>query len=138
MNTFIKAKQQYNDCREAERKKIISYLKEEGFEILKERGGRGAKNYTAGKTLESPYDLSNWKWIEAAMDGINYCITLQAFDRDPNTGNRHVLMDRIGVYTYAKYNAEDAYKNMVTTEIDLPMDDEKLKMLVEFLKRDSA
>ncbi len=134
MNTFNEIKQKYSECRDLQRKLIINHLKNKGFEVLNEKGGKGKTNYTSSNKLEIPYDLSNWKWIDVKKENINYLISLQAFDKDYNTGNYHVLMDRLGVYTYEKYDAEKAFQNMVTLEIDLPIDDEKLNKLVLFLE----
>lgn len=135
MNEFLSVKQKYNDLRELERKSIIDFLVKNKF-IVKSgyNSGNGLKNYTSGKKFTKPYDNSNWKWIEcSSKEGKNYIISLQSFEIDPNTNNHHVLMDRIGIYTYKHYNASDAFTLMAITEIDLPMNDDKLIELLSTL-----
>lgn len=133
MSEFDRIKNEYVMARNNERKKIISFLKENDFEVLSEFGGKGKTRYTSGNRLNVPYDLSNWKWIEAKKGGCFYFISLQAFDKDPSSGNLHVLMDRIGVYKYEKYNSNEVLEKMKTTDIDLPMDKEKFDMLLDYL-----
>lgn len=133
MSEFDIIKKEYVLARSNERKKIISVLKENGYEVLREFGGKGKTKYTSGNRLNVPYDLSNWKWIEAKKEGCFYFISLQAFDKDPSSGNLHVLMDRIGVYKYEKYNFNEVLEKMKTTDIDLPMDKEKFDMLLDYL-----
>lgn len=98
--------------------------------------GSGERKYTANSTIE-PYDLSNWKWISARIEslGLDIDISLQAFDIDPKTLNRHVLMDRIGLYVYksGEYDATKCFENMVNTGIDLPMTEEKIGKLKEII-----
>ena len=134
MNDFIRIREQYNDLREQQRKEIAAYLKDNNFVVKDGRSGRGKKEYTSGNRFITPYDLSNWKWIDCSLDDRNFIISLQCFDVDPNTYNHHVLMDRIGIYAYKKYNSYDAYTKMIPTEIDLPMDDDKLNRLLNLLK----
>ena len=58
-------------------------------------------------------------------------LLLQAFDIDLKTRNRHILMDRIGLYVYNinKYDAYECFTNMLNTGIDLPMTKEKFDKL---------
>jgi len=130
---FDEIKKQYTKLREEEQKKIIAYLEDNGYSILNKGKGHGAENYNAHRHLEVPYDLSNWKWIDIKKNNQKWLISLQAFDVDSNTKNHHVLMDRIGIYKYEEYNAEEAFNNMVVTEIDLPMDEEKMEQLLKML-----
>lgn len=136
MEDFIAIQKKYEKLRNVERNNIIKFLKTNGYTIIKERGGKGRSNYTSKNTLKIPYDLSNWKWIEAEKDNMRYLISLQAFDVDSLSGNHHVLMDRLGVYKYAgqEYNANEAFENMIITDIDLPMDNEKLLKMLEYLQ----
>lgn len=60
---------------------------------------------------------------------------MQTFDYDPKTGNLHVLMDRIGIYVYGdNYSAVDARENMMITNIELPLNENKLKELANIIK----
>lgn len=133
MNEFERAKNEYVMARNNERKRIISFLKENEFEVLNEFRGKGETRYTSGNRLNVPYDLSNWKWVEVKKGEWFYLISLQAFDRDPSSRNLHVLMDRIGVYKYEKYNSNEVLEKMKITDIELPMDKEKFDMLLDYL-----
>ncbi len=136
---FEDIKNSYVHAREDERKKIVKYLEGNGYTIVKgSRAGKGDSHYTSGNKI-APYDLSNWKYIEAEKFEKQFFISLQAFERDPNTNNIHVLMDRLGIYTYTgtrkNYNSYDAFTKMIITDIDLPLSDEKLNHLVnDYLK----
>ena len=62
-------------------------------------------------------------------------MSLQTFDYDPKTGNLHVLMDRIGIYVYGdNYSAVDARENMMITNIELPLNENKLEELANIIK----
>lgn len=113
---------------------------------MKQHGlGKGSSTYgkrRSYKQLNPPYDLTNWKYVEVnkmyQIDNdeieVHYFISLQTFDRDPNSNNIHVLMDRIGIYAYVgKYRAEEAINNMKITDITLPLDNDKLEKLCEIL-----
>lgn len=129
MDHFTEIRNEYENCREMERKAIRDHLATLGFDVSKScRAGKGIINYTSSGRIK-PYDLRNWKFITASKDGKAVFISLQAFDQDGNSHNHHVLYDRIGIYTYEMYNAESAFIEMVTTDIDLPMNDEKFKRL---------
>lgn len=129
----------YEVAREKEKNNIIDWLVENNFIILnmndKEakkpyQTGSGSRNYTARKTIKK-YDLSNWKWISAKKGEWQYIISLQTFDIDPENGDRHVLMDRLGIYkcNNGKYNSEECFQKMINTGIDLPMTLNKFKDL---------
>ena len=63
-------------------------------------------------------------------------VSLQSFDRDPNTGNYHVLMDRIGIFVcHGERSFRESYRLMEALDMDLPMDDEKITKLVAILER---
>lgn len=130
---FIQVRKRYDELREEQRNIIIDYLEESGFDVER-RGGRGIKKYKAGGMLKKPYDLSNWKWI-AVYNGENWIsITFQALDRDPNSKNFHALIDRIGYRAYRIGDQEDNIWKMTITDIDLPMDNAKLRKLAEIVE----
>lgn len=146
---FKEIKKLYVEARENEKIKIIDYLLKENFIILNmedkeatnpHKTGSGIKNYTSGKRIHS-YDLSNWKWIFAEKNNIKYLVLLQSFDKDPKTKNRHILMDRIGIYRYSNLDlskesiAQGCFDNLYNTGIDLPMDDDKLCKLCNMLEK---
>lgn len=141
---FQKIKRQYVSARQEQKNEIVDWLLEEGFDILTMTGkiaasphatGSGKTTYTADLQIK-PYDLSNWKWISVRKDTVDYVISLQAFDIDPKTHDRHVLMDRIGVYAYhsGEYDPEACVKEMINTGIDLPMTKDKYALLREALR----
>lgn len=143
--TFEEVKNLYTEMRDKERKKLVTFLKENGFEVVDgPRAGRGRTDYTAKHTFVEPYDLSNWKYVECYKDGYEYFLSLQAFDTDPGSQNHHVLMDRIGLYKYIgvsladrknKYVAKDAFETMKISDVDLPLNEEKLKKLLQFMEQ---
>lgn len=159
---FKSIKDKYNTYREKERILIGVYLgnKECDYYGLTREGkkceltenimkrnslGKGISTYgkkRSDKQLNPPYDLTNWKYVEVnkkyKIDNdeieVHYFISLQTFERDPNSNNVHVLMDRIGIYAYVgKYHAEEAINNMKITDIALPLDNDKLEKLCEIL-----
>lgn len=127
---------------------------------LDNRGGCGNANY-GDKRFKQKFDLSNWIWIEVCYKNeLSVLISFQTFDIDPSTKNIHVLFDRIGMIVYEavpdrKDNLKSAIfewrKNdnntrkvadvsnaiylMQNTDIDLPLNDEKLKTLVCCIER---
>lgn len=63
-----------------------------------------------------------------------YFISLQTFDRDKNSQNYHVLMDRIGICKYNKFiNKPDYFNLMKLTSLELPLNDRDLEDLYELL-----
>ena len=133
--SFSWIKEQYKEVRESQRKNIINYLKLKGFTVsVSPRAGQGIEKYGESR-LGKSYDLRNWKWIDIEKDGQKIMLSLQPFDYDKNSGNYHALMDRLGIYLYKKNSNEtsDAIKRMFLTDIDLPMDDEKLEKLENVL-----
>ena len=133
MDKFIECKNVYFEMRKEQKKILCDFLKQNGYEVLNEKGGMGISSYTSGNTFNKPYDLSNWMWIEVRRNDVFYFISFQAFDIDPSSKNVHVLMDRIGVYKYKKYSAKEAFENMVITDIDLPFGQDELKELIKYL-----
>ena len=143
---FQTIKNEYTKAREKEKRKIIDALKENkklAFLTVENKvtnypykTGSGDINYTNRSTIK-PYDLSNWKWISVRAEelGVDFLVSLQAFDVDEDSKNTHVLMDRIGLYIHKKdrYNPKECFKNMINTGIDLPMNEEKLEKLKELI-----
>ena len=128
MNSFIEAQRNYEVAREMQRQGIMAYLRDNGYNV-KTRGGRGIKRYTSGGRMK-PYNLNNFKYIEAERNGITYFLSLNPFDMDPNSKSRHFLPDRIGICKYkGKYNADYVYDNLQVTNIDLPLLPEDLELL---------
>jgi len=132
---FDEIKNEYVAAREQERLKIVEFCKKNGYDTEKSSSaGKGKNNYTSGGKI-AEYDLRNWKYAEVSKDSYNYFISLQAFDNDPNSHNHHVLMDRIGICAYSgDYDAEYVFNNMTVTDIDLPLTEEKLTKLEQYLK----
>ena len=129
-SNFKSLKNQYNKLRSEERKKIIKYLQDEGsFIIHKVKGGKGRSNYTSDGNLATPYDLSNWKWIELSKGEMIISISLQPFEKNLNSSNRRILMDRIGIYCKNPKNSKES----LITDINLPMNGDKLDKLLYIL-----
>ncbi len=126
----------YNEARTEERNKISRFFRTQGdFEIEKPAARAGVKKYNSGGKLIEEYDLSNWKWVCVKRNDVHFFVSLQTFDRDPCTGNLHILMDRIGVYAYVgNYSSVDAQIKMMMTNIELPLDDKKLNELGQTLR----
>lgn len=136
MSEFLEIKEKYNELREKERIKLRDFLIKKGFENISQRSnaGKGKRNYTSGKRLTLPYNLSNWLYIEATLDEVNFFISFQSFDIDPCSKNLHSLTDRIGISFYTgKYNPSYISANMKITNIELPLDDEKMKQIYQII-----
>lgn len=164
MNNFEQIKKEYIQNRENERKKIIDYLAKqkdaEGNPLFKKENGKtyednhyrysgGTGSSVYGKTrFENSYDLSNWKYIVTKYNDTKILISLQSFDIDPNSGNVHILTDRIGLYFYDNVSEEkievkigdrtqkiaDPFLKMQVTEFELPLSEQNLAGLVELIK----
>lgn len=132
---FLEIKKLYNEARTQERNNISYFFRKQGdFETDKPSARAGVKNYSSGGRLMEEYDLSNWKWVCVKRNHVHFLISLQTFDRDPRTGNLHILMDRIGIYAYVgSYSSIDAQTKMMATNIDLPLDNNKLNELRQIL-----
>ena len=131
---FELIKDAYNQARNVEGQNLVKALKNYGFIDVIDK--QGSASYKGGKSgFEEKYNLINWKWIDCSKNGFNYFISFQTFDQDIKTQNRHVLFDRIGVYKYkGEYNPDDAFFTMKNSNIDLPLDDEKIQKLIEFME----
>ncbi len=133
---FETIKNEYHNARKAQWTLLYDYLSglQDFKPLYSKRAGHGGTNYTSGSRMDAPYDLSNWLYIELEHNNVNFCISLQPFDQDPNARNRHVLFDRIGIYAYVgPYSPEDAFKNMMVTNISLPFTEEKLTELITII-----
>lgn len=133
---FKEIKDKYNQARKDQRNKIARFFnKHKDFETERPAARNGSLNYKSGKRLVKEYDLRNWQWICVKRNDVHFFISLQTFDKDPTTGNFHVLMDRIGIYAYVgEYSSIEAQTKMMITNIELPIDDEKLKELANMIK----
>ena len=131
---FIEAKAIYKQAREEERRKLIDVLNHHEYKATY-RGGRGRKDYTSGSKMK-PYDLSNFMYIEATKGNTNYFISLQPFDTDPNSFNRHFLPDRIGLCKYTgRYDPDYIYTNITVLNIDLPLSDSDYAILLAEMEK---
>lgn len=133
---FYEVKEMYNKVRTDEKNKISRFFHDHSdFEVERPAARQGIKGYSSKGRLEKTYDLSNWKWICVKRNDVHFFISLQSFERDPFTGNLHVLMDRIGIYAYTgDYSPIDAQTKMMVTNVELPMDNKKLDELAKILK----
>lgn len=157
--SFIAAKEQYREARDNERKKIQMLLSEAGWDVNTHyRSGWGDPEYTSGGVI-APYDLRNWQYVEAWWPNTDIWlfVSLQVFDRDPNSNNFHVLTDRLGIYmqqtTKAKPDVpqgavpENTEKETINkwlkyevlhcdmnTDVDLPLDAVKSKKLLNLIE----
>ena len=119
--------------RQGERTKIIKFLESKGLFVDK-RGGNGGENYTNNGTLPKEYDLRNWIWVTGKYKDKGFLISLQAFDRDKESQNYHVLMDRIGICVYDKeQNKPNYFDIMEVTNLDLPLGKRDLNMLYNLI-----
>lgn len=139
---FKKVKKAYKECRQDQKTIIKKYLSDQHYEIskyyLKQHGDRHYKSKSRGSSFpfEKEYDNTNWMYLDVEKEGKSIFISLQTFDRDPESGNYHVLMDRIGIYIYTpgSRQTKDAIHKMLATSIDLPMTDDSRKILTDILK----
>lgn len=135
---FTEIRDQYNELRRKERNIIVNYLRNHVFfkNKAKINARNGSQKYNSGQRLKTKYDLRNWLWIDLAINDVNFLLSLQTFDYDPKTGNLHVLMDRIGIYVYGdNYSAVDARENMMITNIELPLNENKLEELANIINK---
>lgn len=157
---FLKVKEAYKSTRLEEKNRIKDFLlskrdSDGNLIFLKEKDGtdtfvgrsrgRGWPNYSSGRTLSRPYDLSNHMWIDLSYKGNDILISLQSFDIDPNSKELHVLYDRIGIlfeqskkipifkdcYTITK--VRDAFLKMETTNWELPLSEADMEEMVNYI-----
>lgn len=83
---FKEAKIAYVVARKQQRSKIRDSPKQAGFKVkISGSAGQGICKYTSGKHLDSPFDLSNWMWVESGRDSVLILVTLQVLDQDPKS-----------------------------------------------------
>lgn len=137
---FNVVKEQYEKAREAERRELAGYLSKDkelasrGITVRR-RGntGKGKSEYTSGKRIYK-VDLRNWKWVQLddAAHGFLCIISLNMPDIDPNSGNIHSLLDRVGVIiTYKREKLY--YKTEIITDIDLPLNAGDMEKIAELI-----
>ena len=154
---FLKIKEAYKSARLEEKTRIIEFLlnkkdNDGNLVFLKEKDGtdtfvgrsigHGKPNYSSGRTLSRPYDLSNHMWIDLSYKGNDILISLQSFDIDPNSHNIHVLYDRIGIIFGKdgkillpdnKSEVSDAFLKMETTNWELPLSEAEMEEMVDYI-----
>ena len=125
----------YSTAREYEWKKLRKHLKDNNMNIVNGRSGCGSQTYSSNRKLNPPYDLSNWRWIEVKAETGVIFISFQPFEIDTRSNNKHVLFDRIGISWYAgAYNAKYVYDKMLITDIELPLDENKMEKICYIIK----
>jgi hypothetical protein len=130
---FKNVKETYRLLRMEERIKIMDYLENRGLTIVR-KSGNGGENYTNNGTLPKEYDLRNWIWVTGKYKDKGFLISLQAFDRDKESQNYHVLMDRIGICVYDKeQNKPNYFDIMEVTNLDLPLGKRDLNLLYNLI-----
>lgn len=138
---FTDIKEAYVQNRREQWEQIRNYLaKQPGFTVpTTKRGGCGLRDYGGRGRLprfSTPYDLSDWQYIDVETEGMKYLISFQSFDLDPSSKEYHVLANRLGIYLYmqGRNKTSDAIHRMMVTQIDLPMDEKKLQELADTIK----
>ena len=130
---FKNVKETYRLLRMEERIKIMDYLENRGLTIVR-KSGNGGENYTNNGTLPKEYDLRNWIWVTGKYKDKGFLISFQAFDRDKDSQNYHVLMDRIGICVYDKeQNKPNYFDIMEVTNLDLPLGKRDLNLLYNLI-----
>lgn len=134
--TFNTVREVYKNLRMLELYKIKEYL-EDSPNI----------NVTETKIYQGKFGCDNWLGLDVVInDERAFFISLQSFGKNENNKNKYVVMDKIGIYKYPKDILENHLKNgekletldaldkMTLTDIELPMNENNLKQLVEKLK----
>ena len=147
---YTESKITHENLREAQRQLIVIFLISEGFitytknNFVSKRPTSGGKGYSKYKNEifnDNPFDLSSYKYIETTKDGFNIFISLQPPDQDNVSKNRHTLIDRIG-FRVASNNESITesrilnFEEIILTEIDLPMNIEKLNQLIDLINKE--
>ena len=141
---FSDTKNKYEKLRDFERGELSIYMSNKGFNVVgehpelganrrKSRAGKG-KSYSSGGRLDPPFNLINWKWVELESDDETVIISLNPYDIDPNSGNIHVLYDRIGIYKMSKEKALLHSTKTVITKYELPLSKEDMEQLYNIIK----
>lgn len=137
MGHYEEIRNEYNNLRNSERIKLRDFLADkEGVTVSKHwRSGKGIKDYTSGHRLLKEYDLSNWLYIEGKIYDVNFFVSFQAFDIDPNSFNIHTLKDRIGIAFYTgDYTFEKVLDNMKITNYELPLSEKDMNEIYVMIK----
>lgn len=132
------------NARTIERNRIIKMIEKYKDWEVSDGNGHGRKNY--GKGRMPGYNLENWMYIEFKIPELNkrFCLDLQSFDTDPNSGNIHLLDQRISLYSSNNSKTEfliiPSYEddNGQKRAFDLPLSEKEIKMLLEFIKKYTA
>lgn len=139
-------KKAYFEAREYEWERLREYLKSKKLKIvIRGNGGCGSKTYCSNNKLKVTYDLSNWRWIDIALEnGDMVFISFQPFDKDSDSNSTHALFDRIGISRYKKREnntREEKYRetkeiteNMLITDVELPFDDDKMERIYKIIR----
>jgi len=130
LETFRDIRDAYLQKRVAERRAIVQRLREAGYEVSTNvRAGRGLSNYTSGGKLNPPHDLSHWMWVDAVRsDGVKVRVLLQSFDRDAQSKNEHVLLDRLSIGVIPAHIEHSRW--LIDAGLELPLDAAMLEQLV--------
>lgn len=138
---FEESRRAYHAARAEQRQLLETYFqKTADFRVARGTStGHGRSDYSSGKRLTSLYDLSNWRWLEITHipSQLLIFLSLQPTEIDPNSGNLHVLYDRIGVYLHpsSKKTGAEALQKLLITDIFLPMDAHKLEDLEQIIRK---
>lgn len=145
---FVCVYSKMKEVRTEERKRIIEMIEKcKDWEVKDgSRSGHGIKKYGSNRMAE--YNLENWMYIEFKIPELNkwFCLDLQSFDTDPNSGNIHLLDQRISLYSSNENNSKTEFLIIpsYTDEkdqkkaFDLPLCDKEIKMLLTFIDKYTA
>lgn len=96
--------------------------------------GRGRSDYTNNGTI-TEYDLSNWNWLTLEKDTNSshedITVYFQSSNYDSRTDNWHTLLDRLSF----SFQENKGKKIMIKTDIDLPLNTEKLDKLLNIMAK---
>ncbi len=116
---FNKAKEDYISARKGQKEEI-----RKKFNDMKESGDNSS-GFVVKEVKDRSCPDKNWFGIDVTIEQ-KYHIALQAYDKDKDSENIHVLMDRLGIYKYDRCNNSDLSfdkieDKMINANIDLPM-----------------
>lgn len=147
---FEKAYADFKQVRSNEREKIISMMEKiQNWKVSdRKNSGKGSKAYgRKRRAVPMPsYDLGNWMYIEFEIPELKkkFCLDLQSFDTDHSTANSHFLDQRLSLYVCldeksTKFLTIPSYMDKKELKaFDLPLCDEEIKMLLNFIDRYTA
>ena len=129
MCEFTNAKEAYSKLRKEQAELIVSYLRKkvDSETCIVKDSDIFHQNPNDDNQIELAGKLE-FHWIKVPKGKGGFIISLQAYDQDPNSGNYHWLLDRIGIYKYDE-DTVGCVDTKGTTAINLPMDDEKFGRL---------